>query len=173
MSTLSRLADLIDAINRAIGSVVSWLTLFMVLVQFTIVLMRYVFGVGSIFMQESIFYMHAVVFLAAGGYALLNESYVRIDIFYARMTSHGKAFIDLLGVLFLLIPLCLLIAWTGWPYVVRSWLMREGSPDGAGIPAVYLLKTVILVYAFVILIQGVSLAARSLSALTDADEHPS
>lgn len=165
MPALARFADWIDAINESIGRGVAWLTLFMVLMQFVIVMMRYVFGIASIFLQESMFYMHSIVFLAAAGYALLHGSYVRIDIFYAKVTTRGKAVIDFLGVIFLLIPFSALIFWTSWPYVSRSWMMREGSPDGAGIPAVYLLKTIILLYAAVVLIQGISLAARSLVTL--------
>ncbi len=165
MTFLANLARLIDAINEGIGRAVSWLTLFMVLVQFTVVVMRYVFGIGSIFMQESIVYMHAVVFMIAAGYTLLHDGHVRIDIFYNPAGARQKAVVDLAGVLVFLLPICGLIFANSWPYVAQAWRVLEVSQEGSGIPGVFLLKTVILVYAVLLFVQGLSLAARSLFVL--------
>jgi TRAP-type mannitol/chloroaromatic compound transport system permease small subunit len=156
------MARAIDAANERIGVSVAWLALFTVLVEFTVVLMRYVFGVGSVKMQESIVYMHATVFMVAAGYTLLHNGHVRCDIFYAAAAPRRKALIDLVGVFIFLLPICALITWAAWPYVTAAWAVREGSQEGSlGIPGVYLLKSVILVFAGLVALQGVALAIHS------------
>jgi len=157
----------IDTINENIGRAVSWLTLFMVLVQFAVVVARYVFGVGFIWLQESIIYMHAFVFLAAAGYTLLYNGHVRVDIFYGRMNERGKAIVDLVGGVVFLLPMCAAIFWTSFGYVGRAWAVLEGSPEGdSGIPAVFLLKAMILVFCLVVALQGLALMARAILTLT-------
>jgi TRAP-type mannitol/chloroaromatic compound transport system permease small subunit len=156
------LARAIDRLNETVGVTVAWLALFLVLVEFTVVLMRYVFGLGSVKMQESIVYMHAIIFMVAGGYTLLHDGHVRCDIFYAAASPRRRAVIDLIGVAVFLLPTCVLIAWAAWPYVAQAWAVREGSPEGSlGIPGVFLLKSVILVFAALVTLQGVALALHS------------
>lgn len=151
----------IDRLNDTIGRAVAWLALAMVLTQFVVVLMRYVFGIGSIMLQESIVYMHALLFMLGAGYTLLHGGHVRIDIFYRGASPRGKARVDLAGVVLFLLPLCALIFLYSWPYVANAWAVREGSPETSGLQAVYLLKTVVLVFAVLVGLQGVSLALRS------------
>ena len=172
MPVLEFLARAADAINDQIGRAVSWLALFMVLIQFAVVVMRYVFGIGSIFMQESIVYMHAMVFLVASGYTLLHDGHVRIDIFYGDATPRRRALVNLTGVMVFLIPFCTLILWISWPYVAKAWRVLEVSQEGSGIPAVFLLKTMILVFAALVLVQGVSLGIRSLAMLMGVEGRP-
>lgn len=151
-----------DAANERIGVTVAWLALLVVLIEFTVVLMRYVFGVGSVKVQESIVYMHATVFMVAAGYTLLHNGHVRCDIFYAVASPRRKALIDLIGVVLFLLPMCTLIAAVAWPYVAQAWAVHEGSPEGTlGIPAVYLLKSLILVFAALLALQGIALAIHS------------
>jgi TRAP-type mannitol/chloroaromatic compound transport system permease small subunit len=166
VNTLKTLARFVDIANERIGRAVSWLALAMVLMQFAVVVMRYVFGMSSLYMQESIVYMHAIVFLVAAGYTLAHDAHVRIDIFYGSATSRKKALTDLCGVLVILWPVCALIWITAWPYVFASWLVLETSPEGSGLPFVFLLKTVILVFATLLSLQGLSLAVKSLFVLT-------
>ena len=158
---MPELIRFLDNLSDRIGRAISWLTLTMVLVQFLIVVMRYVFSVGSIMMQESVVYMHALVFMIGAAYTLLHDGHVRVDVFYRDASDRTKAWVDLLGVLFFLIPVSILIAWISWPYVVSSWEVFEGSKETSGIQAVFLLKTVILVFCALIILQGISLAARS------------
>ncbi len=162
MTQLKRIAQAIDSTNDWIGRSIAWLTLGMVLTEFTVVLSRYVFGLGSTLMQESIVYMHATVFLACAGYALVYNGHVRCDIFYAAATPRGKAIIDIIGTFLFLLPMCILIWWMAWPYVRASWAVLEISQEGRlGIPAVYLLKTLILVFPSLLALQAVSLVLRS------------
>jgi TRAP-type mannitol/chloroaromatic compound transport system permease small subunit len=162
MNILERLAGAIDAINDWIGRCLSWLTLGMVLVTFVVVLARYVFGLGSTIMQESVVYMHAIVFMACAGYALVYNAHVRCDIFYGAASLRAKAVVDLIGTFIFLIPTCILIFWVTWPYAAASWAVLEGSPEGRmGIPAVFLLKSLILVFAGLLALQSVSLIVQS------------
>ena len=160
------LADIIDKINRLIGKSVAWLALFMVLMQFIVVVMRYVFGVGSIFMQESIIYMHAMLFMFGAGYTLLRDGHVRVDVFYREAKLRNKAKINLFGALVFMIPVLLTIWSISWGYVADSWQVMEGSKETSGIHAVYLLKSVILVFCAVMLLQAISMILRALSVLS-------
>ncbi|MGI9477778.1 MAG: TRAP transporter small permease subunit [Hyphomicrobiaceae bacterium] len=169
MNALRQLARLIDAINEGIGRVVSWLALLMVLVQVVVVVMRYVFGISVLTMQESIWYMHSIIFLVASGYTLLHDGHVRIDIIYGAASERGKAIIDLLGVLIILLPVCIMIWWVSWPYVAAAWKVREGSVEVSGIQGVYLLKTCMLVFAATLFLQGISQAVKSLFVIAGMD----
>ena len=162
MKPLLLVARATDVVNDYVGRALSWLTLGMVLTVFVLVLMRYVFGLGSTKMQEAVLYMHSTVFLACAGYTLLHNGHVRCDIFYSAASPRTKAIIDLVGVFLFLLPTCVLIFWAGWPYVKASWAVLEGSIEGAmGIHGVYLLKSLILVFAGLVGLQAISLAIHS------------
>jgi TRAP-type mannitol/chloroaromatic compound transport system permease small subunit len=169
---LASLARLIDALNDAVGRFTAWAALAMVIVQFAVVVLRHVFGLGSIMLQESVVYLHAILFMVGSGYTLLHGGHVRVDIFYHHAAARKKALIDLAGVVIFLIPVCLLIWWVSWPYVVNSWLIFEGSRETSGIQAVFLLKTVIPLFSALTLMQGISLAARSLIVLAGVEKRP-
>lgn len=166
---MRRIADVIDAVNYAIGTVLAWVALALVLVQFAIVLMRYVFGVSHIFVQESVVYMHAVLFMVAVGYTLLQNGHVRVDIFYGAASPKRKALIDFIGVWLFIAPMVLVTWQLAWPYVAFAWRIRESSPEGSGIPAVFLLKTTILVFVVLLALQGIALAIRSLLVMAGVE----
>lgn len=172
MNAARAVVRFVDATNEHVGRAVAWLTLFMVLVQMAVVVLRYVFGVGWVALQESIVYMHGTVFLIAAGYTLLHDGHVRIDIFYRVASERSRAAVDLLGAVFLLLPMTCAVFWIAWPYVMRSWAVFETSPEGSGIPAVFLLKSVILVYAVLLALQGLALALRSAMTLAAAPPPP-
>ena len=161
-----KIADRIDAINNLIGRGVSWLTLFMALVMFVTVVLRYAFNMGWIWMQESVVFMHGFVFMLAGGYTLLAEEHVRIDIFYRPMSERKKAIVNMVGIIFLLFPTCFVIFYYGYPYVSDSWSVLEGSREAGGLAGVFILKTSILVFPVLVGLQGVSKFIRALNTLT-------
>ena len=173
MAGLRRLAGVIDALDERIGRAVAWLALAMVLVQLLVVVLRHVFGLGWVAMQESIVYMHATLFLVAAGYTLRHDGHVRCDLFHAQASPRQRALIDLFGVVAFLLPVAALILWTSWPFVANAWAVREGSPEGGlGIQGVYLLKTLIPVFAALLIVQGLALAIRSglrLAGIEDGD----
>ena len=156
ISHVTLLSRLIDRLNRSIGRSAAWLALAMVLVQFTVVVMRYVFGIGSIMMQEAIIYMHGVLFMMAAADTLLQDEHVRVDIFYATAAPRTKALINLLGCALLVVPFCILLTYYAYDYVAISWSVREGSRETSGIQGIYLLKSVILVFAAQLVLQAVS-----------------
>ena len=165
----TKIADWIDALNDFIGRGVSWLTLFMALVMFVTVVLRYMFNMGWIWMQESVMFMHGFVFMLAGGYTLLAEEHVRIDIFYRPMSEKKKAVVNMIGIVFLLFPTCFVIFYFGYPYVSDSWSVLEDSREAGGLPGVYLLKSAILAFAVLVGLQGISKFIRALNTLTASE----
>lgn len=153
---LIKLATQLEKISVFSGQAISWLTLLMVLTTFAIVVLRYAFETGWIAMQESVIYMYALVFLIGIPYTLKHNGHVRVDIFYCDMNPRSKAWVNLLGTLFLLMPVTLFIAWVSWDYVAASWALKEQSGEAGGLPGVYLLKSTILIMTLLLLIQGIS-----------------
>ena len=158
-------AERIDRLNGAIGRAAAWAVLFVVVVQFAVVLLRYLFGIGSIWLSESIIYGHAGVFMLAAAWTLREGGHVRVDVFYADAAPRTKAWIDLGGALLLLLPFMLLLLWFALPYVARSGTILERSRETSGIPAVFLLKTLIPLFALTMALQGVSQAIRAANVL--------
>ncbi len=150
---------------RSAGRLSLYLILAMAITQFTIVILRYVFGINFISMQESVTYMHGAVFLLAGGYALLTDDHVRVDIFYRDASPRKKALIDLAGTYSFLFPFCFVALWAAGRYVGNSWAVREGSMEQSGIAGVYLLKTLIPVYLTLLALAGFVVATRAVAAL--------
>jgi len=167
---LDRLADGIGRLSTAVGRAVAWCLLFMVLAEFALVLMRYVLGLGSIWLQESVLYAHAAVFMLAAAWTLAADGHVRVDIFYADAAPRTKALVDLLGALGLLLPFALTLLILSWGYAGRSWAILEGSRETSGMPAVFLLKTLILLFAALLALQGSAQALRAALVLAGADQ---
>ncbi len=172
MAANRRLAALVAAIDRltaAVGRAVTWCLPAMVLVQVTVVLMRYVFGAGSIWLGEAIVYAHATLFMAAAAWTLQRGGHVRVDIFYADASPRTRAIVDLGGALLLLLPFVGVLAWVSLPYVARSWAILERSREASGLPLVFLLKTLIPLFALLLGLQGIAQAVRAWLALTGGD----
>ena len=163
---MERVAAAIDALNEGVGRAVAWLTLAMVVVTFVIVVLRYGFDLGWIALQETVTYMHALVFMAAAGYTLKHDAHVRVDIFYRRLGPRGQAWVDLIGTLVLLLPVALFVLIGTWDYVVSSWMQLEGSYETGGLPLVFVLKSFIPLFAVLLLLQGGARALRSLLQIT-------
>jgi len=166
------LIDRIDRTNRAIGRGAAWLALAIVILQITVVLGRYVFGLGSIKLQEAIVYLHATLFMLAAAYTLAVDGHVRVDIFYRDASPPRRAFVDLFGAVFFLIPVAVLTIVVAWPYVAQSWAVLERSREASGLPAVFLLKTLIPVFAIQVGLQGVVVAVRSAQVLRQGTGKP-
>lgn len=165
MKFLSKLAAGIDRLNDAVGRGVAWVALFMVLVQFTVVIMRYVFAIGFIPMQESIWYMHGILFMVGAGYALLHDGHVRVDIMYREASERKKAWIDMIGSLVFLIPICILTLYLSSSYVINSWKTFEGSTEISGLPLIFALKTVIWVFAVLLGLQALATVIHGIETL--------
>ncbi|OFX03973.1 MAG: hypothetical protein A3E78_13815 [Alphaproteobacteria bacterium RIFCSPHIGHO2_12_FULL_63_12] len=161
----AQLSSPIEKIVRFTGRTTLYLVMAMAAVQFSIVILRYVFGLNFIAMQESVTYLHGSVFLLAGGYALVTDDHVRVDIFYREASPHQKAFVDLAGTYLLLFPFCFVALWAAGPYVGNSWAVREGSMEQSGIRGVFLLKTLIPIYLTLLALAGFVVARRAAETL--------
>lgn len=168
MSGMDKLVSWIDALNSAVGKAVAWMALVLSIWQFGLIISQAVFRASSIFAQEALVYINALLFLSAGGYTLLKDEHVRVDLFYHRMSAKAKARANMLGTLVLLWPLCGLLLYAGIPYVSASWALKEGSIETSGIQAVFLLKTLILVFTILLFLQSISLVWRSIKTLRSA-----
>ena len=159
--------NLFDRINHIIGRAMAWLTLFMVLLTAVIVVMRYLFDAGAIWMQESVTWMHAAVFMLGASYTLLHEEHVRVDIFYRNMSARKQALVDLLGVVLFLLPLCGYLALAAYDFAAVSWSIRESSrePGGLPYPLIPMLKSIVVIMPVLVALQGVSMMMRSLATL--------
>lgn len=169
---LAAIAARIDRLTAAVGRAVAWCLLAMVLVQVAVVLMRYVLGLGSIWLSETILYAHAALFMGAAAWTLQQGGHVRVDILYASASPRTRALIDLAGALFLLLPFVGVLAWFALPYVARSWAVLERSREASGLPLVFLLKSLILLFAGLLGLQGIAQAARAWLALAGAASAP-
>ena len=136
------------------GRSVAWLTVIMVLLTFTIVVLRYGFNLGWIWLQESLTYLHVMVFSIAAAWTLQQDGHVRVDIFYAGMTAKNRARVDLLGSLVFLVPFCIFVLVIAWPYVSNSWKLLESSREAGGLPVVFLLKSLMMVMTVLLLGQA-------------------
>lgn len=169
---MRRLANLLDKISQRSGEAVSWLTLLMVTVTCLVVLLRYVFDLGWIWLQESVTWMHAMVFMIGAAFTMQREDHVRVDILYRGMSNRKQAWVNLLGTIFLLCPTTLLILFSGLGYVHDSWNYKEVSQEAGGLQALYILKAVIPLAATLLTLQGLSLALRSVLVLMGVSPDP-
>lgn len=142
----------------------------MVTVQVAVALMRYVLGLGSIWLQETIIYAHAILFMLAAAWTLQRGGHVRVDIFYANAPSRQKALIDLCGAIVLLLPFAIALLVLSLPYVARSWAVLEHSPETSGLPLVFVLKTLIPAFALLLALQGVSQLIRAALVVFGRDD---
>ena len=156
---------MVDLINDTIGRTIAWLTLVMVLVTCVVVITRYVFNYGSIALQESVMYMHGMVFMLGIAFTLKDKGHVRVDVLYERLPIKARISIDLLGHLLFLIPVSVFILWTSIDYVQFAWSLKETSSQPGGLPGVYLLKTIIPMMASLLLLQGLAEVLKGLGKL--------
>jgi TRAP-type mannitol/chloroaromatic compound transport system permease small subunit len=153
---LHSLANRIDGLNEWLGGLVSWLTLVMVVVTFAIVVLRYVFELNWIWLQESVVYMHALVFMAGAAYTFRSDGHVRVDIFYRLFSERGRAWVNIIGGVFLLLPMVIFLFLVSGDYVLDSWLLVEGSREAGGLPLVFIMKSYIPLMAVLLFLQGIS-----------------
>lgn len=169
MILLSKISQRINQFSNRVGQVISWLTLLLVILVMTVVISRYLLGVGSIAIQESVSYVHAIIFMLGLAFTLQRGGHVRVDIFYREFSPRRKAIVDLIGAAIFLLPFCGLILFGSWDYVMASWSIRETSSETGGIAAVYLLKTLMIIMPITLGLQGVGQIIESVLALTKTD----
>ncbi len=167
---LQRICTGIDRLNAFTGKAVSWLSTLMVLAVTIDVILRYFFNISFVALQEIEWHMFALLFLLGSGCTLMRNGHVRVDVIYQRLSRRQKAFINLFGCLFFLLPGCYLVIKTSIPFVLNSWSIMESSPDPGGLPARYILKAVIPASFLLVAIQGISMFFRNLFIFMGVDK---
>lgn len=162
VKSLQTLISMLEIVTRLVATFTPWLTLALVMATCTVVTMRYFFDAGSIALQEATIYMHAAIFMLGIAWTLKQGGHVRVDVFYRDASPKKRAWIDVAGGLIFLLPLCVLILWLSWDYVLNSWAIREKSNEGSGLPYVYVLKTLILIMPATLLVQGIADVLKNL-----------
>lgn len=142
-------------------------------ITFAIVVFRYGFDLGAIAAQESVLYLHAAVFMLGIPYTLKQDEHVRVDVLYSRLSTSGRARVNLIGHGLFLVPSALTLFCLSLPYTAASWRILEGSPEVGGIPAVYLLKSLIPMMCLLLLLQGLAEILRNLQTLRSGQTLPS
>ncbi len=158
---LTKLAAQIDALVGRIGRTIAWVGLGIVLVQFFVVVLRYVYGVNALWAQELVVYGHGFVIMLGAAYTLQVDGHVRVDIYYREMPQRSKRTVNFWGALMLLLPMALIVIYQSFGYVISSWEVFEGSPEAAGLRGVYILKTTLLVFGVLMTLGAIALAIRS------------
>ncbi len=169
----------IDRLNTAIGESVAWLALAMVLLQFAVVILRYVFAIGFVPLQEAVWHLHGLLFMLGAAYTLLKDGHVRVDIVYRQASPCYRAWVDLAGSLLFVVPVCVLTLYASWDYVLNAiydfrggaWIL-EASPEFGGLPLIWAYKLVIWVFAVTLMAQGISLALKSVAKLAVREDAP-
>ncbi|APE45953.1 C4-dicarboxylate ABC transporter permease (plasmid) [Sulfitobacter alexandrii] len=166
MRALALVIRAISGLNSIIGHVFSWLSLGIVVICFTVVVQRYVFATSFVWMQDLYIWMNGAMFTAVAGFALMRGDHVRVDIFYRPAGIRTKAFVDLFGSIFFLLPFCAVVYLYSMPFVQRAWGYYEGSANVGGMPGLYILKTFIIAFALLLALQGVAMILRSILVLS-------
>tara|TARA_R110002072_G_scaffold99563_12_gene218953 strand:- start:6832 stop:7347 length:516 start_codon:yes stop_codon:yes gene_type:complete len=159
----------IDAFTERSGQLLAWLALGMALMTTLVVVLRYGFNIGSIAAQESVTYMHGSLFLLGAAYALKSGAHVRVDIFYRGFSGRTKAWVNSVGGIVFLLPLCVFILMSSWDYAGESWSMFETSAEPGGIPAVFLLKSLVPLMAITLALQGIAEILRNALILVEGE----
>ncbi len=167
MKYWATLAQTIDSVSRSVGNAVAFVAIAMALVTTTVVILRYGFGQGAIAAQESVLYLHGALFMLGAAPTLLTDKHVRVDVFYRNFTDRQKHWVNTIGHTVFTLPFCTLIVFGSWGYVSESWSIMESSPEPGGIPAVFLLKTLIPAMALLLALQAVSLIIQGLIELSE------
>lgn len=171
MVVLRGFVAVVDGLNEALGRVAAWLTLGTVLVCFTVVVLRYGFGTGQIWLQDLYVWQHAAVFMLGAGYTLLHEGHVRVDVLYGRASPRRRAWLDITGTFIFLFPWLIVLAWMSGPFILSSWAIREGSAQAGGLPGAYLMKSLIWAFCLLVGLQGLALVARRILFLAGDERH--
>jgi TRAP-type mannitol/chloroaromatic compound transport system permease small subunit len=160
----------LNRLTRLIGESVRWLSLLMVIFSCLVVVLRYSFSIPSIALQEAVMYLHASLFMLGAAYTWQQGGHVRVDVFYRNWSAQRQAWVDRLGIVLLVLPVCLFMLWVSWDYVANAWAIGEKSPEAGGLPFVYLLKSLIVALPLLIILQALAELANTFVPHTDADE---
>ena len=172
LEKLQKTASLLDCVVEFSGKAISWLVLLLVLLVGYDVAMRYLFNAGSIRLQELEWHLFSLIFLLGAAYTYIHDDHVRLDLFYHShfINEQKRAYINLIGSLFFLMPFCILVIYSSFPFIQQSFQFQEGSPDPGGLPYRWLLKSVIPSAFFLLFLQGLAEVMKNLRTILDPSQ---
>lgn len=170
MAAFSHFATACETLNRRVGKLVSRLSFVLIGLMLVTVFSRYLFGISYPWQMELVLSLHAIGFLTAMGYTLAEEAQVRVDVLYTHFSARRKAWVNLLGAVFLLFPFCGCIMFYSWVYVSNSWAIHEASPEYGGMEGIFVVKAFILAGPALLVLQGIAQIAQSLATLAGNKE---
>lgn len=162
---MKKVIDFLELINEKAGKLVSWAAILLVIVISIDVILRYLFQFTYIWIVEIEIYLFGVLFLLAAGYTFKHGKHVRVDVFYTKLSKRGKAIIDLIGGLLFLLPWCYIVISSSWKYAHSSFLIKEGSAQAGGLPALYLLKFSVVLGFTLLLIQALASILKAIDII--------
>lgn len=169
MRALAIVVVAISRLNGLIGRVLAWFAVAIVVICFTVVVMRYAFRTGSVALQDLYVWLNGAMFMGIAGYTLLRNGHVRVDIFYREAAVRTKAIVDIAGSLLFVAPFVAVLTVWSLPYVQRSWALREGSANFGGMPGLFVLKSFLLVFSAVVALQALAVVFRGILVLADRE----
>ncbi|MBX9757508.1 MAG: TRAP transporter small permease subunit [Beijerinckiaceae bacterium] len=173
MQSLEKFVHGVEALNGFVGKIVSWLALGTVLVCFATVYTRYALNTNFTWLQEAYVWQHAAAIVLGAAYTMMTGGFVRVDIFYGKMTPRGRAKVDIIGTLVFLMPFLFVLAIAFWTFFINSYRADEGSQNPGGLPNAWILNGTLLVMVALIFLQGCALIARSLLVFGGKEEYAS
>ena len=156
---------LTEQIMNIISKLLVYILLSMIVLVILTIFLRYFFSIGSISIQELIMYFHASIFMLGISYTYKENSHVKIDIFYNKLSEKNKTILSLIGVILLIIPFAIFIIFISFDMVSSSWSIFEGSSEAGGLGLVFILKSLIPLSGFLILLQALSELFKNLQIL--------
>jgi TRAP-type mannitol/chloroaromatic compound transport system permease small subunit len=178
VTLLLRMSGLIDDLNEQVGRAIYWLILVAVLVSAGNATIRYALDISSNGWLELQWYLFSAVFLIGAGYTLLHNEHVRIDVLFGHLSPRKRAWVDLLGGIFFLLPMAVVIMVLSWPVFTESFVRHEVSADAGGllrwpvkllIPAGFLLLTL---QGLSEIIKRIGFLAGVIADPSERHEHP-
>jgi len=169
---MERFLRINEKIQEGAGAISSFLTVVLVLLIVGDVVGRYVFNVGSVALQELEWHIFAIIFLMAAGYTFKKGEHVKIDVLYNRFNSRKKALVDITGTVLLLFSFAGFVIYYSIEFIWASYSIHEGSPDPGGLPARYLLKTVIPLGFILLAMQGVAFLYEAVNRYKNQEGNP-
>ncbi len=167
MEILEKIIIIIENFTKTVGRTVSWLIIIMVLVALSVVILRYFFNIGFVWMQEIYVWFHGIVFLFGASYTLMHDKHVRVDIFYRPISEKKKAFINLIFSILFILPFIFIISKYSIPYILKSWISLERSREAGGLPFLYIYKTSLIFFCFLLFFQTIALIFRCLLVISN------
>ncbi|MBU2492441.1 MAG: TRAP transporter small permease subunit [Bacteroidetes bacterium] len=167
MNSIKTFIRFTDKLNNKLGAAVSWLTGILVLIVSIDVFLRYFLESSFAALQELEWHLFSIIFLLGAAYTLQTDNHVRVDLFYSKFSLKNKAIINLIGSIVFFIPFCLLVIYSSKNFVLQSFKIGETSPDPGGLPALYILKSILPLSFIFLLLQALVLFFKSLLTIKE------